>query len=89
MTRILPRIKGIPDYIQDNHTKATICMCCMYANGNTCFTSISRYLQFCTIASVTSRSRATILHETKAVITCTQVVVFMSKTYMQIENSNA
>ena len=61
------RALGIPPEIIDRHSNATVCMDFMYVNGNPFFTSISRDLQFRTIASVSSRSKATILRESTAV----------------------
>jgi hypothetical protein len=58
----------IPAPILEHHKNVTIGIDFMYINSNPFFHSISRKLQFRTIASVTSRSRNTMLREVHAVI---------------------
>jgi hypothetical protein len=59
---------NIPAPILEHHRNITIGIDFMYINSNPFFHSISRNLQFCTIASMTSRLKNTMLQEVNVVI---------------------
>lgn len=59
----------IPAIIRERHPNITMCMDIFYVNGNPFFTTISRKINFRTVASIPSRSKAILLRETRVVKT--------------------
>jgi len=57
----------IPAIIRKKHQNITICMDIFYVNGNPFFTTISRKIDFRTVATIPSRTKAILFRETKAV----------------------
>jgi len=56
----------IPAIIREKHQNITLCMDIFYVNGNPFFTTILRKIDFRTVATITSRTKAILLRETKA-----------------------
>ncbi|KAL7574572.1 hypothetical protein ACA910_015922 [Epithemia clementina (nom. ined.)] len=58
----------LPAHIMESHHRVTLAMDIFYVNGIAFFHTISRKLQFRTIAPIASRNKATLLLETMAII---------------------
>ena len=69
-TTSVPRYNRVdlPPTILTHHSKVALCVDFMFVNNNVFFTSISKDLQFRTVAPVNSRSKATMLREIRAVM---------------------
>jgi len=57
----------IPAIIREKHQNITLCTDIFYVNGNPFFTTISRKIDFRTVATIPSTTKAILLRETKAV----------------------
>ena len=58
----------LPRSILSNHSDVALCIDFMFINGNIFFHSISKHIQFRTVASVDCRSKATIMREMEAIL---------------------
>jgi len=59
---------SIPSDIIENNTNVTLCMDILYVNSNPFFHTISRKIQFCTVAPITTRTKASLATEAKAIL---------------------